>query len=676
MESAKDSQALGVAYQIPRNSLALLMIAQVVVLVPFALQLSPWIVGVGLFCGCWRMGVYQGRWDYPRRWIKALLVGASFLGVALSGVGVFSLEAAASVLILAFALKLIEMKSRRDAYVVIFLGYFAIATQFLFDQSITTAVYEFVAIVVVTAAMVGLNQLQTRVRPWVSLRLAGTLVLQALPFTVVLFIFFPRIAPLWTVPLPNSGTTGLSEQVTPGDIAKLTQSDDPAFRVVFAGEVPPPKDLYFRGLVYPVFEEGTWSVAARNRSGTPADPLAGEQSSAWRYEVLLEPTLSDWLYALDAAYPQTPGVQRTADFYLRAADPVLSVFRYGVTSYPQVALDPVLPGWLRERDLRIDPADNPRAVALARDLYAQTGETGAFITRILQMIRTQPYAYTLTPPVLGKQSSIDEFWFDTRSGFCTHYAGALVYMARAAGIPARMVGGYQGGEINPITGHLVVRQYDAHAWAEVWMAGAGWTRVDPTSAVAPARIESGLNAALSVEDRATLSAFTNARFGDQSLMSDFLHWADSLEHRWNLWVVGYDTYFQADVLKKILGEITPLRIGMVMLVAGTISVGFVALTLFWRRRPRYRHPGERVFRNFDRKLASFGLRRDPAESPAAFVARVAGEAGIEEDQFRTLVAELNDVLYNPELDLGSDRLAQLRSGLRRLRFKLVFNAAR
>ena len=675
MEPANDNAALGVAYQIPRNSLALLMIAQVVVLVPYALQLSPWIVGVGLFCGGWRMGVYQGRWDYPRRWIKALLVIASFLGVAFSGVGVFSLEAAASVLILAFALKLIEMKSRRDAYVVIFLGYFAIATQFLFDQSIAIATYEFAAICVVTAAMVGLNQLHTRVRPWVSLKLAATLVLQALPFTVVLFLFFPRIAPLWTVPLPNSATTGISERVTPGDVASLTQSDELAFRVVFTGDVPAPKDLYWRGLVYPSFENGTWSVGPRSVSQQPPPPPT-DQQTAWRYEVLLEPTLSDWLFALDTAYPETANLERTTDYHLRAPDPVLSVFRYGVTSYPGVVMNPRLPRWIWRRDLKVDPADNPRTYALAQALRAESADTDDFVNRILQTIRTEEFSYTLTPPVLNRESSVDQFWFETRAGFCTHYAGAFVYMARAAGIPARMVGGYQGGEINPITGHLMVRQYDAHAWAEVWIADQGWQRVDPTAAVAPARIESGLNAALSAEDRATLSLLTNARLGDWDVLSEMLYWVDSLEHRWNLWVVGYDMHVQGDLLKQFLGEITPLRIGLVMLVGGGISVGLVALTLFWRRRPRHLHPVERMFSNFDRRLAASGIRRQPSESPGAFVTRVAGEAGIAEDQFRGVVAELDDLLYDPTLDLGPARLDRLRAGLRRLRFKLAFNGAR
>jgi len=316
--------ATGVAYQIPRNSLTLLMAAQVAVVLPYLLQLSPWIVAVGLFCGMWRTNVYLGRWDYPQRWVKAVLVAACLAAVGISGVGVFSLEATASLLIAAFALKLIEMKSRRDAYVVIFLGYFAIATQFLFDQTIVVAAYQLVAFMLVTAAMVGMNQRQSRVRPALSLRLAGALVLQALPLTLVMFLLFPRMAPLWTVPLPGTRSAGLQETVRPGDIANLTQSDELAFRAVFDGPVPPPNQLYWRGLVYSDFEAGSWRAAERRRSPRELPPESGDLA----YEVLLEPTMQTWLYTLENSTSEDPGIYRTVDGRLEAREPVLSVFRY------------------------------------------------------------------------------------------------------------------------------------------------------------------------------------------------------------------------------------------------------------------------------------------------------------------------------------------------------------
>lgn len=667
----------GVTQQIPRNTLALLMVAEAVVVVPYALHLSPWIIAVGLFCGYWRAGVYQGRWDYPRRWIKALLVMASVGGIVVSGVPAISLEAAASMLILAFALKLIEMKDRRDAYIVIFLGYFAIASQFLFDQSMTLAAYQVVALTVVTAAMVGLNQLATRVRPLHSLRVATLLVLQALPLTVMLFLLFPRIAPLWTVPLPSASGTGISERMKPGDIAQLIRSDALAFRVAFDGPVPPNRDLYWRGLTYSRFVEGTWAVGGLLPAWGEGERPRGAEPTV-SYEVLLAPTQADWLFALDLAEPRTPEVTLTRDFRLEAPDPVLSVYRYRVTSHPGAGMDDaeLLPEAIRLRETWYPQDDNPRVQAFAERLWQRTGGADAFVAAVLEHIRRESYFYTLSPPRLEDTGSIDAFWFDTRRGFCTHYAGALVFMLRRVGIPARMVGGYQGGEVNPLTGHLVVRQYDAHAWAEYWQPGRGWQRVDPTAAVAPARIERGLDAALSEEDRASLSALTSTRLRGIGVLRDLLYWADSLEYRWNLWVVGYDTHLQLRVLQDLLGAVTPARIGAALLAAGVLGLSLVAATLFWHRREAPRHPVERLFTRFCDGIAGAGWQRLPAESPGAFLHRLAAAGAVGEGQARTLIAELERLLYNPAAHWGAGDVRRLRVQLRRLRFRLLLDAVR
>ncbi|HEY5644659.1 MAG TPA: transglutaminaseTgpA domain-containing protein [Pseudomonadales bacterium] len=664
--------ATGVAYQIPRNSLALLMAAQVAVVVPYLLQLSPWIVAVGLFCGMWRTNVYLGRWDYPQRWVKAVLVVACLGGVAISGVGAFSLEATASLLIAAFALKLIEMKSRRDAYVVIFLGYFAIATQFLFDQTILVTVYQLVAFMLVTAAMVGMNQRQSSVRPMLSLKLAGVLVLQALPLTLVMFLLFPRMAPLWTVPLPGAGTVGLADTMRPGDIANLTQSDELAFRAVIDGRVPPPSRLYWRGLVYSDFEAGSWRAAERRRAAVEPIAEPGDLS----YEVLLEPTMQTWLFALENSTSDNPGTYRTVDGRLESREPVLSVFRYRAVRHERPAVVEPISEALRLRETAIDPDANPRIQALGRALLAEHETPMAMTRAVLGMIAQHPYRYTLSPPTYQGRDSIDEFWFDGRSGFCAHYAGAYVYLMRAAGIPARLVGGYLGGEVNPISGHVMVRQYDAHAWAEIFDPEIGWRRVDPTAAVAPERVERGLSAALSAEDRATLSMLTAARLGDWDLAAGFLRWADSLEHRWNLWVVGYDSSFQSRVLRELLGRVTPARIGLAVLVGGGLSLGAVALVVFWGRRPVQRHPVEKVFRDFSDKLAGFGYPRRIEESPSAYLRRVAQQVGLAEAQIGGLVAELETLLYNPAVAWGQQELRALRAQLRRLQFRLAFGTNR
>ena len=686
---SRDGGAGGVAQQIPRNSLVLLMLAQVVVVLPHAAHLSLWIVAVGLFCGWWRAMVYQGRFGYPRAWVKLLLVLASGLGVAISEAGAFSLETAVGLLIVAFALKLLEMKTRRDAYLVIFLSYFVISTEFLFDQSIPVAAYALFAMVVVTAGMIGLNQMHTVVRPVASVKLAAVLVAQALPLMLILFLFFPRVAPLWSVPLPGGAHSGMSDKVTPGDIARMTRSDEIAFRVVFDGEVPRQSKLYWRGIVYSWFDNGTWSIGPVPQLKRPEELIhwAGwsrdavffperDGLEAIEYQVMLEPTRSNWLFTLDVPWPLTTGTALTRDFRLMNNEPVHSLFRYEVRSYPgaRTDVDQDLPDWLRVRETYLPADDNPRTVAYARRLYSASSGTLDFVRTVLSRIRVQPYGYTLEPPVLPRVDSVDAFWFDTQRGFCVHYAGAFVYLMRAVGLPARMVGGYQGGEVNPVTGHLVVRQYDAHAWAEVWDPEFGWIHVDPTAAVAPQRIEQGLDAALSREDLASLSALTNLRMGEFPGLADLMYLVESMEHRWNIWVVGYDGTLQASYLKNLIGELSPLRIGLAMLVGGSASLLLVVLTLFWRRRAAPSHPAVRAFRRFCDALARSGLARLPEETPAAFLTRLARERGFADGQVATLIEQLDALLYNPERAADTAELRRLRRGLRRVRLQLALNA--
>jgi len=683
---------VGVGQQIPRLSLALLMLAQAAVIVPHGAHLSWWIIGVGLVCAWWRWMVFQGRWDFPARWIKAVLVGGAVLGVTLDGAGPFSLEAATALLIVAFALKLLEMKNRRDAYLVIFLCYFVIATEFLFDQSIMFAAYEFAAVIVVTAAMVGLNQMHTRVRPVDSLKTAGVLVVQALPLMLVLFLFFPRIAPLWSVPLPGGTQTGITDRVAPGDIARLTQSDAIAFRVDFEDGIPTPRSLYWRGLVYSNYEAGVWTTGAlatvsstRGRADMPGDSAAGRAGApasadlqmppeAVRYEVLQEPTQAIWLFALETPRPVDDRVSLTADYRLVADEPIHGLYRFRAESYPRLTMDLVLPGWLERRETRLPEGENPRLAAFAETLRGANPDPRSYLEAILRYIREEPYRYTLKPPRLEGLNSIDAFWFDTRAGFCSHFAGAFVYLARLAGIPARMVGGYQGGEVNPITGHLVVRQYDAHAWAEAWIAGSGWVRYDPTAAVAPARIERGLDAALSEPDRAALAALTTLRWDGIVGLSDVLYYLESLEHRWNLQVVGYDGAMQHRYLTDLLGAVSPTRIGIVMLLGGAGSLALVAATLFWRRRPSAGHPVERIFQRFATRLARVGLARAPAETPRQYLSRVGDRAGRSRVQTAQIVESLDRLLYNPAAPGSGREMRDLRRGLRRLQLEASLRA--
>ena len=665
----------GIEYQIPRNVLALLMFAMVVVVAPHIVQLSPWIVGVCLFCGYWRAMVYQGRWSYPPGFIKVGLVIAAFIAVAVSGKGAFSVETASSLMIVAFALKLIEMKTRRDAYLVIFLSYFVIATEFLFSQGMLIAIYELFAAIVVTAAMIGLNQLQTDVRPIASIRLASALLSQALPLTLVLFFFFPRIAPLWNVPLPAGSANGITDRVTPGDIANLAQSDEIAFRVEFEDQVPQSHELYWRGVIFNDFSEGTWTEGKPPGRVSPTRLVPeSRRQNPLRYRVLQEPTFASYLFSIATPVTQAKDIELRSNHTLIADKPLMSLKHYDVESYRSFRREG---GRELPRQTGSLPADdNPRAVAWAQRVNREAGSQEAFEARILQQIRNQ-YFYTLKPGRLPKQNSIDAFWFETKQGFCSHFAGAFVYMMRAAGYEARMVGGYQGGEINPRTGHLVVRQYDAHAWAEVWEPQRGWRRVDPTAAVAPDRIKDGLNAALSAEDRNSLSAFTNARLRGFGGLDDMLHLFDSVQHRWNMWVVGYDSNLQLEFLTELLGnKPTKTQIGGMILLGGMGSLGIAAIVLFLRRPARRSDPLVNSFLAFSKAAAGKGLNREPWESPMAFVRRVASHGSLPAEEVEAAIAGLDAQLYKVPAGSGSaastgQQTKPLMRILRRLRFRTL-----
>ena len=670
LQRLRGDTTLGVARQIPRNSLALLMVAQVFVVVPLAQHITLWVVVVCLFCGYWRTQVYRGRWGFPPSWVKAVLVLASSIGIALSGYTTFSLEAATSLLVLAFALKLVEAKSRRDAYLVIFISYFLVSCAFLFDQTIALAVYECFALLVVTAAMVGMNQLQSRVRPLATLGTAAALLLQAVPLMLVLFLLFPRISPLWSIPMVSSATTGLSDQLTPGDIAQLSQSDELAFRVVFEGQPPQQTELYWRGLVYSDFEAGTWKVG----EALPAIPQGTIASSnTVSYQVFMEPTQSRWLYSLDVPVDYGPRMSLLGDYRLLNREPVMSVFRYRLQSDTEVALAGRLSAEVRQRETQLPAGDNPRLRAWAADLWRETGSAQAMAERIMADIRNLQFAYTLSPPQLPSLNSIDTFWFETRTGFCTHYAGAMVFAMRAVGIPARLVGGYQGGEINPVTGHVVVRQYRAHSWVEVWQEGAGWVRYDPTAAVAPERVSEGLNAALSSADRSAFSFFTASRMSGEGLLNQLLVLADSLEHQWNLWVVGYDASSQSAVLRDMLGSITPTRIAIALGIGGGLSLLLVSLSLFWRRGRKAQHPLERALQSFSQRLFSVGLQRAADETPHAYITRLGQRAKVDTD---ALAEKIQAVMYDPDVEISLFEMQNLKAQLRRLRFRLRLAEAR
>ncbi|HKU69359.1 MAG TPA: DUF3488 and transglutaminase-like domain-containing protein, partial [Burkholderiales bacterium] len=493
-------------------------------------------------------------------------------------------------------------------------GYFLIITNFLYEQNIPTAIYMIACTVVITATMLSLHYGRSEPPFQVHLRAAGVLLAQSIPLMLALFLLFPRVpGPLWGLPQDAfSGVSGLSETMAPGSLSNLILSDAVAFRVKFESPVPRRNNLYWRGPVMWDFDGRTWSVP-RFVYGTGDYPSIGQPVS---YEVTLEPHNKRWLFALDLPGKVPPRAFMTTDNQIYATRPVNNRLRYDMTSYIGGSETREYPGALR-RALNLPVDSSPRAQALARDLRARHADDREIVDEVLSMFREQKFFYTLTPPLLGEQP-VDEFLFSTRRGFCEHYASAFAVLMRAAGIPARVVTGYQGGELNEFGNYLIVRQSDAHAWTEVWLKDQGWVRVDPTSAVAPSRVSTGISAAIQRSESLPLMARTDVEW----LRKLRLSW-DFMSNAWNQWVLGYTPERQRWLLESVgIDNATWQKMAAALFViAGAIIAIFAAMTLRQLRHGA-RDPVRIAYLRFCDKLRRKGLPREPAEGPLDYARRL------------------------------------------------------
>ena len=610
---------MNAAQPIPRVALTWLLVAQAVVIIPHLEHLPLWIVGLWLGCAFWRVQVFRMRANYPSGLAKLALVGAAGLGVWFSRGSLIGLDAGVVLLIAAFIIKLVELKTRRDAWVLILLGFFAVVTSYLFQDDILAAAFSLLPVIALLAALIGLQQSNFAARPGSTLRLAGGLLLQALPLMLLLFMLFPRLGPLWSLPMPGGrAATGLSDSMMPGDMVELSQSPELAFRVSFKGEPPPRAQLYWRALTLENFDGQRWTQAGQRRDA-PA-PQWQRQGVALEYQVVMEPSDHPWLFVLDVAENGASDAQLMSDFRLERRSPVRQSLLYNALSWPRALLEPNDNRRALRLNLGLPAEGNPRARAWAHELRKRYPQSRELAQAMLRHFREQPFAYTLKPPATGPER-IDGFLFDTRAGFCEHYAGAMTFVLRAAGIPARVVTGYQGGELNPAGNYLLVHQFDAHAWVEYWQAGSGWTRVDPTGAVSPERIELGLEQAMSREG-SFLSGdpFSPLRYRGFSLLNELrLSW-DQINYGWQRWVLGYQGDQQGELLRRWFGSPDSLWLALLTVGGGALLLAALALWLFkpWRRQ---RDVQLRSFERFEQLLTPHGLRRDAGEGHRDFSGR-------------------------------------------------------
>jgi transglutaminase-like putative cysteine protease len=600
----------------------LLLLACCLVLAPHAMHVPLWITVVSGSLLAWRGWITLRGERLPPRWILLPVAFLTMPGIYFTYETFFGRDAGVAMLALLLTFKLLEMRARRDLFVVVCLSFFLMLTNLFYSQSIGTALLMIAATVAILTTQLSFQY--TGAVPSLArrLRLCGKIVGLALPLTLVLFLFFPRIqGPLWGLPSDaHTGRTGMSDTMAPGNIANLALSDEIAFRVKFEEPMPARAALYWRGIVLGNYDGRIWSklrvhTHARQRiSIVPKSPTV-------HYQITLEATNQRWLYALDVPTmaPRLGDLTSnvTPELQLFVNQPLTERVRYDATSVVDFELQPdedqiALQDWLD-----LPPGFNPQTHALAARMRNQTEDNRALVDAVLRMFRTEPFRYTLSPPRLGR-NAIDDFLFTTRAGFCEHYASAFVFMMRALDIPARVVTGYQGGDHNPVDGYLTVRQADAHAWAEVWLRGRGWVRVDPTAAVAPERIERNGGPA---QVRNVFGGLIQLDLREHSWIAALGQRMDALGNSWNQLVLNYTPQRQRNLLESLGFEnvdwttLTGLMIGL-----GTLVTAIMLAPLLWKRNAR--DPVEALYLRLCAQMAQRGITRAPHEGPRDFSTRL------------------------------------------------------
>ena len=637
----------------PRD-LAWLIGSLMLAILPHALRAPWWLTLLTLCLFGWRFYYSLDRTPLPSRWLVLGITAVAMLGVWVEYRTLFGRQPGILLLVLFAGLKLLETRTHRDATAAAFLGYFLIITNFLYTQSIPTALLMCVALFALTATVVGFSAPHRT--PGSNVRTAALLLGHAVPAALALFLLFPRVqAPLWGLPQDAyAGMTGLSETMAPGNFSSLVLSDSIAFRAEFHGTLPPKALRYWRGPVMWDFDGRTWTLG----DYVPArfePPAAG--AATYRYDVVLEPHNRTWLFALESAASVPPRARYSGDGQIHARSHVRTRLRYDMTSVVAPAPQGEEAPALLQRALRLPLGFNPKAIALAAEWRTGASDEGEVLSRAIAFFRQGRFGYTLEPPLLGTHS-VDDFLFTAREGFCEHFSSAFVFLMRAAGIPARVVTGYQGGEVNPIDSIVTVRQSDAHAWAEVYLAGQGWLRVDPTAAAVPGRVESGLARAVPQKQQALLQT------PGLEWLRDLRHQWEAAAHKWNIWVLGYTPDRQRELMSRIGIRDADWR----WLTATLFSVlgAMTVLLLLWSLQRMARpDPVQHAWRMFCDKLAARGVERSPHEGPRDFGERAARALPGARRAILRIAALYIGLRYGPHA--SARRAKQLRQLVRELR---------
>ncbi|MGH8271168.1 MAG: transglutaminase TgpA family protein [Gammaproteobacteria bacterium] len=621
-------------------------------MLPFFFTLPPWVAGTALAIVGWRALALRHRRRPPGLPVRLALVLAGLLAVVASFRGFGGAEAGGAFLVITAALKALESHNQRDFRIVVLLAFMLLAAAFLLDQSLPLALYAAALVWLATAALLGAGEHPPR---WFTLATrAGLLLAAALPVAIALFLLFPRLpGPLFRFGAPQlAAVSGLADTMEPGSIAVLASSDAIAFRVRFEGTVPPPNQRYFRGPVFERYDGSRW-LPGQRRYGAGRFRHRG---AAVHYRVLERANGTHYLFALALPKQISIPARLSPRYELLTAHRIWNDIGYSAVSWPHYTAQVQLSTAERAANLALPSGADPRTHALADKWRGENVQPAAIVQRALAWFHDQPYYYTLTPGRLNGRNRVDEFLFQTRRGFCEHYASAFAVLMRAAGIPARIVTGYAGGDVNPYDGWLVLRQSNAHAWDEVWLAGRGWVRVDPTSVIPPARVDSSALRA------AATSPAGNARLIRTGWLWQVRDLWDAANTAWTQYVVGYGPALQHRLLDRFgLAGAGPFVTALLM--AGVALGAGVLVFLFGiaRLRSHREDPAQRLYLRWCRRLARRGLVRSPSEGPLDFAARIARL----QPQYAATAVEVATLYADARYAEDAAALAALRRSVRR-----------
>ena len=627
-------------------------------------RLPPWCTLAAVIAICWQAMHRHRNLPLPGSWLRVLLTLLLTMATLASYRTLSGLTAGGTLLVAMGAAKLLETRQRRDGMVIAIVSLVMVLAACLDRQSLWRLPLYVAAGWSGCAAIAALGSRDETLSSRRAFGHAGRALLWGLPFAVLCFLFVPRLpGALWSLPGSDQAQTGLDDQMSPGGISDLTLSDDPAFRVRFEGEVSLPSARYWRGPVLHDFDGYTWR---RVRGQIAVTQPVEEIGPRLRYHVMLEPHGRNWLFGLDTVRAiENRRVSIAFDGQVTQFRPITSAIAYNAVSSLRVRTDAGLSATGRRLDLRLGGSHNPRSRALARQLRAGVADDRAYTRAALDYLRRGGFLYTLTPPLLN-HDSVDDLLFNTRRGFCGHFASAYVTLMRAAGVPARVVTGYLGGEWNPIGGYYLVRQSDAHAWAEVWLDDEGWVRIDPTAVVAPERLQRGLRDLLPFS-RSTASRLLRAN----PFLRDLIDRWDAVNSWWQERIVNFNLGTQLDLLRLLgLGDIDFRGMALVLLAG---AAGWSLTTLYWiSRRVPTQQPDAvgRLWLKYRALLDRRGLAAAPFEAPRALARRIARGVPDAADAVGTFTEHYLRLRYGPGSGATERDAAQLKAQLRAIAGRL------